>query len=219
MPEQPIEEEPFWREQLSELITGLGWAVVDLQPWIFGLGLVQMRSPAACSALINHEPFEIQNNQFVRFARVAVGDYHRGVNGFRTGWLMFLGVHPDFRNDFDISNAVATFEKYHHWHRDDPLKARTLVYASFPSPQLVPRDMVFGDYDVVGGDRLSWTAACYVLTVYFADQMPADEDPMPLDGNPHPLPGELQPDPNNFVMPQFPEIGWNVIPNNNDNVQ
>ena len=112
-----------------------------------------------------------------------------------------------------------TFGKYHHWHRDDPLKARTLVYASFPSPQLVPRDVVFGEYAVVGGARQSWTAACYVLTADFADQMPTDEDPMPLDGNPHPLPGELQPDPNNFVMPQFPEIGWNVIPNNNVNEQ
>ena len=135
LPEQPLEEEPFWREQVSDLITNLGWAVDDFQPWIFGLGLVQMRSLAACNVLINHEPFQIQNDQFVRFARVEVGDYHRGFNGFRTGWLMFLGVHPDFCNDFDISNAVAAFGKYHHWHKDDPLKARTLVYASFPSPQ------------------------------------------------------------------------------------
>ena len=40
MPEKPMEEEPFWREHVSEHIFGLGWAVVDFQPWIFGLGLV-----------------------------------------------------------------------------------------------------------------------------------------------------------------------------------
>ncbi|KAM0827957.1 hypothetical protein ACQ4PT_067858 [Festuca glaucescens] len=32
---------------------------------------------------------------------------------------------------------------------------------------------------------------------------------MPLNGNPHPLPGQLLPNLNNFVIPQYPEIGWN----------
>jgi hypothetical protein len=44
---------------------------------------------------------------------------------------------------------------------------------------------------------------------------------MPLNGNPHPLPGQLMPNLNNFVNPQFPEIGWDeqeqVQPH--DNVQ
>ncbi|KAM0856626.1 hypothetical protein ACQ4PT_049020 [Festuca glaucescens] len=42
--------------------------------------------------------------------------------------------------------------------------------------------------------------------------MPADEDPMPIDGNPHPLPGNLQPMMHNFVLPPFPELGWNEVP-------
>jgi hypothetical protein len=33
---------------------------------------------------------------------------------------------------------------------------------------------------------------------------------MPLNGNPHPFPGQLMPNLNNFVIPQFPEIGWDV---------
>jgi hypothetical protein len=50
---------------------------------------------------------------------------------------------------------------------------------------------------------------------------PPDEDQMPLDGNPHPLPGNLQPNQHLFVPPQFPEIGWDMPPLQDDvnNVQ
>jgi hypothetical protein len=88
------------------------------------------------------------------------------------------------------------------------------VYASFPSPQLVPRDVVFGKFASVGGAKESWTAPVYILTADFADALPADEDQMPPDGNPHPFPGELQQHNNNmFVNPQFPEIGWDAVEN------
>jgi hypothetical protein len=125
---------------------------------------------------------------------------------------MFLGIHQDYRNNFDISNDVASFGQYIDWHRDDHLKERTLVYAPFPLVQSVPRDMVFGQYANVGGVRQSWTAACYVLTADFADVMPADEDQMPVDRNPHHLPGNLQHMMNNVVIPPYPEIWWNEIP-------
>jgi hypothetical protein len=44
---------------------------------------------------------------------------------------------------------------------------------------------------------------------------------MPLDGNPHALPGNLQPNQHLFVPPQFPEIGWDMPPLQDDhnNVQ
>ena len=42
--------------------------------------------------------------------------------------------------------------------------------------------------------------------------LPADEDPMPFDGNPHPLPGNLQHHEGDFVVPQYPELGWNIPP-------
>jgi hypothetical protein len=64
---------------------------------------------------------------------------------------MFLGVNPDYHNDLDIANVVATFGQCHHWNSNDPVKDRVLVYASFTSPQLVPRDVVFGRYATVGG--------------------------------------------------------------------
>jgi hypothetical protein len=186
--------------------------VEDFQPFLFGIGLLQLRSAAARFALVNHEPFEFMPDVFVRFTNHEDGEYQRGFQGFRTGWLMLLGVPLDYRNDFDVSNAIGTFGKFHDWHRDDPLLAQTLVHASFPSPQLVPRDIVFGDYAQFGGARRSWTACCFILSADFADIVPADEDPMPLDGNPHPLPGNLFIDHHNFVMPQYPEIGWNDIP-------
>jgi hypothetical protein len=89
---------------------------------------------------------------------------------------MLLGVPLDYMNDFDISNAIGTFGKFHDWHRDDPLLARTLVHASFPSPQLVPRDIVFGDYALFGGVRRGWTACCLILSANFADIIVTTQD-------------------------------------------
>jgi hypothetical protein len=124
---------------------------------------------------------------------------------------MFLGVHPDYRNDLDIANAVSTFGQYHTWNNNDPVLERVLVYASFPSPQLVPRDVDFGKFSSVGGVKESWIAPVYILTADFADILPADEDQMPPDGNPHPLPGNLLHNNNLFANPQFPEVGWDAV--------
>ena len=123
-----------------------------------------------------------------------------------------LGGPLGLQKEYDLSNAVATFGTFHHWHQDDVLKDRTLVFASFPSPALVPRDVVFSRYGDLGAVRESWTAACYILTADFAEIMPADEDPMPFDGNPHPMPGGLVQQDNMFVLPPFPELGWNEGP-------
>jgi hypothetical protein len=77
----------------------------------------------------------------------------RLVQGYGKGWLMFLGILPDYRNNYDIANAVSTFGKFHSWTSNDPIKCRALVYVSFPSPALVPRDIVFDKYNSVGGVR------------------------------------------------------------------
>jgi hypothetical protein len=94
---------------------------------------------------------------------------------------------------------------------------------AFPSEAQVRRDIVFSKFASVGGVKESWTAACFILTAEFADELPHDEDQMPLNGNPHPMPGLLQPNLNNFVNPQFPEIGWDVQeqvqPHDNHGVQ
>jgi hypothetical protein len=68
---------------------------------------------------------------------------------------MFLGIPPDHHNNYDIANAVSTFGKFHSWTSKDPIKCHALVYASFPSPALVPRDIVFDKYNSVGGVRKS----------------------------------------------------------------
>jgi hypothetical protein len=123
---------------------------------------------------------------------------------------MLLSVPLDYRNDYDLANAISSFGKLLHWHQDDALLERTICYVAFQSEAKVPRDIVFTKYASVGGVKESWTAACFILTAEFADELPHDEDQMPLNGNPHPMPGLLQPDLNNFVNPQFPEIGWDV---------
>jgi hypothetical protein len=125
---------------------------------------------------------------------------------------MFLGIPLEYRNDQDIANAVSTFGRFHHWHHIDGALDRTLVYASFPSPALIPRDIVFGQYSNLGAVKESWTAPCYILSADFAEVLPADEDPMPLDGNPHPLPGQMLHNLGNFVLPAYPELGWNDDP-------
>jgi hypothetical protein len=211
-PAPPPADEIFWRQQVLNFLIGpLNRNVLDNQPSLFGAGLFQLSSPNAVNALIQHGHYQL-HNRFVRF--IGADDApqnHRAALGFRRGWLMILGTPPDYRNDFDISSAVATFGKFHHWNRDDPIKERILVYASFVSPALVPRDVVFGKFSTVGGVRESWTAPVFILSADFAEQLPADEDPMPPDGNPHPMPGNLQPNLNLFVQPQFPEIGWDAV--------
>ncbi|KAM0895253.1 hypothetical protein ACQ4PT_023971 [Festuca glaucescens] len=156
-PAPPPLDEAHWRNQVLDFLTGpLSRNVLDHQPSLFGVGLYKLSSQNAVNALVNHGHFQVQNN-FVRFIRADDAEQnHRASQGFRKGWLMMLGIHPDYRNDLDIANAVSTFD--------------------------------------------------------FADVLPADEDPMPLDGNPHPLPGNLQPHLNLFVNPQYPEIGWDVGP-------
>jgi hypothetical protein len=127
---------------------------------------------------------------------------------------MFLGIPLDYRNTFDIANAIASFGTYHNWHNDDDVLDRKLVLASYPSAATVPRDVVFGRYSNIGDARESWTAPCYVLNVVFADDvLPLDEDPMPFDGNPHSLLGNLIQNNNMFFMPHYLELGWNVDPN------
>ena len=60
---------------------------------------------------------------------------------------------------------------------------------------------------------MSWTSACYIIDDEFAEAMiGAYEDPMTLNGNPHPMPGELQPPENFWVLPPYPALGWNDVP-------
>jgi hypothetical protein len=171
--------------------------------------------------LVRHGAFQIQQDVFVRFINPSNAENHRAIQGFHNGWLMFLGVLPNYPNNLDISNTISIFGKYHHWNNQDLLKSRALVYASFPSIASVLRDVFFGKFGTVGGVCESWTSTFYILTAEFVDALPAHEDQMPPNGYPHPLPGQLlnNLDMNIFVMPPFPEIGWNELPPNVANVQ
>jgi hypothetical protein len=209
MPPPPVPLIPHWRQQVRNFIEDhLQRTVEEVQPCLFGLGFYHMRSPAARAALVDHIPYQMQQGVFVRFVNHDDRENHRAVQGFRRGWLMFLSIPLDFRNDYDLANAVSTFGKLLHWHQDDVLLERTICYVAFPSDAKVPRDVVFNKFATVGGVKESWTAACFILTAEFADELPHDEDQMPLNGNPHPLPGQLVPNLNIFVNPEFPEIGW-----------
>lgn len=114
-----------------------------IHPCLFGIGFFFLLSAASTAALVNHIPYQLQNGIFVRFVPHADRENHRAELGFSTGWLMFLGLPLDYRNDYDINNAIATFGKCLHWHQDQDMIERTLVYVSFPSITRVPRDIVF----------------------------------------------------------------------------
>jgi hypothetical protein len=168
---------------------------------------------------VQQQPFEIADNVFVRFIHHNNRNNHRVAQGARRGWIMVLGIPFDYRNDYDISNAVAAFGKFHHWHQDDVFKERTMIFITFDSSASVPRDIVFGNYANIGDLKETWTAPCYVMGAEFADALPADEDQMPPDGNPHPLPGNLVAPNNMVVLPPFPQLGWNNAPLHGEQVQ
>ena len=125
---------------------------------------------------------------------------------------MLLGVPLDYRRSQYLANVISTFGRFHHWHQDDPMMVRSLVYVSFPAPTMVPRSVTYREFADFGGVRISWSAPVYILSTDFADILPADEDPMPFNGNPHPLPGNMQFNNHNWVLPEFPELGWNDVP-------
>jgi hypothetical protein len=177
---------------------------VEIQPSLFGIGLIEMSGLNVVNALVQHGPYPLPPlhlNRSVSFIHANDAINHRATQGFRNGWLMILGIPPDYRNNLDIANAISTLGKFHTWNSVDPIKCRALVYALFPSPAHVPRDVVFGKFATVGGVKESWTALIYILTAEFADALPGDDDPMLFNENPHPLPGNLQFNPNMFVLP------------------
>jgi hypothetical protein len=213
-PPQPPELEQHLRQQVRNFLEqDLNRVVDDAQPCLFSVGMFQLRSAASCYALVQHGPYELHQDLFVRFVmHDDRSQIHRSTQGFRRGWLRFLGIPLDYRNDQDIANVVSTFGRFHHWHHIDGALDRTLVYVSFPSPALVPRDIVFGHYSNLGAVRESWTALYYILSADFAEVLPADEDLMLLDRNPHPLHGQMLHNLGNFVLPAYPELGWNDAP-------
>ncbi|KAK1615922.1 hypothetical protein QYE76_021439 [Lolium multiflorum] len=214
------QDEIFWRDIIRDFIVNHHQrAVENMQPCLFGVGLFQLRSPASVAALVQQQPFEIADNVLVRFVHHNNRNNHRLVQGARRGWIMVLGIPFDYRNDYDISNAVAAFGKFHHWHQDDVFKERTMIYITFDSPASVPRDIVFGNYANIGDLKETWTAPCYVMGADFVYDLPADEDQMPPDGNPHPLPGNLVAPENLVVLPPFPQLGWNNAPLHGEQVQ
>ncbi|KAM0930056.1 hypothetical protein ACQ4PT_001142 [Festuca glaucescens] len=200
-------------DQVSNFLLERDLEIVNSLPWFCGVGAFQFRNPVVRAALVDHGEWPL-GDASLRFIKHNEGVGFRTQHGARTGWLMFIGTPMDFRNTETIAEAINTFGEFHYWQHRDIQKCRILVYATFPSPSQVPRDVVFRQPKVArySGLRHSWTAPVYILSAEMADVHPADEDPMPLDGNPHPLPGNLQPNNLNFVLPEYPEVGWNVPP-------
>jgi hypothetical protein len=62
-----IHEGHWWDRVRDFLVDTLNRQVLTYQPCIFGLGLYQLSSPNSREALVQHRPFHIEHNVFVRF--------------------------------------------------------------------------------------------------------------------------------------------------------
>jgi hypothetical protein len=49
------------------------------------------------------------------------------------------------------------------------VKERTLIQASFDSPTLLSRDIVFENYSNIGGIKETWIAPVYIFGANFAE--------------------------------------------------
>ena len=67
-PARVLEEVIIFRNLVSDfVVNNLGRAVLDAQSWIQGVGLFHFRSALARQALVDHPPFDLGNDRFVRF--------------------------------------------------------------------------------------------------------------------------------------------------------
>ncbi|KAE8817379.1 hypothetical protein D1007_05075 [Hordeum vulgare] len=212
MPDPRADQVAQVRQEVVDLMQNLCFHVRSAQPWIEGVGLLELRDGGESFAAARMVPQDFGNDTFVRCMRENEGVGFRGASGFLQGCLMFLGLPLDFRNTNDLRAAVNTFGEFHHWVSDDPYLVRSIVFASFPDDILVPRSVTFSEYAAWGGVRVSWSAPLFILGAGFAEQMPNDEDHMPLNGNPHSLQGQLEQDNLLFALPPYPAVGWNAVP-------
>ena len=68
---------------------------------------------------------------FVRFINHDDGQGYQALQGFRSGWLMFVGVPLVYRNEVNLSEVVGTFGHFHYWNlQDDRLAAVGLCFFS-----------------------------------------------------------------------------------------
>jgi hypothetical protein len=100
-PAPPPQAQALWRDHVHNFLVGpLNRNVLDVQPSLFGIGLYQLSRPTPINALVQHGPFNMNNQRSVRFIRIDDANNHRASFGYRKGWLMFLGIPLDYRNSF-----------------------------------------------------------------------------------------------------------------------
>ncbi|KAM0844874.1 hypothetical protein ACQ4PT_056795 [Festuca glaucescens] len=139
----PAEDLPDLLHLARNYIVQLGFEVINSQSWFYGVGLYQLRSPVSLSALVDHPPRDFGPHHFIKFENHNEGPGYRVHQGACNGWLMIIGVPMDFRNDSCIREAVNTFGDFHYWYSHDMQRCRILVYVTYSSAELVPRDVVF----------------------------------------------------------------------------
>jgi hypothetical protein len=99
---------------VRDFIIGIGYEVINFQSWFYGVGLYQMCSHVARATLVDHPLRYFGPNHFIHFENHNEGSGYRVHLGTRNGWIMFIGVPMDFRNDGCIREAVNTFGDFHY---------------------------------------------------------------------------------------------------------
>lgn len=85
----------------------------------------------------------LNNGDFnARFVRPDNLDNRRNCPFSRAGWIMILGIPPDFRNESHIERVINTFGKLVRWDHRDQVLGRVLARCLYYDPSAIPRKIV-----------------------------------------------------------------------------
>uniref|UniRef100_A0A0D9ZHY0 DUF7597 domain-containing protein n=1 Tax=Oryza glumipatula TaxID=40148 RepID=A0A0D9ZHY0_9ORYZ len=99
--------------------------VVRTMRFLLTFCLVLLTSEVRRDALLAGDPMVLNN-----------GDFNAR---FKEGWIIILGVPPDFRNESHIERVVNTFGKLVCWDHRDRVLGRVLARCLYTDPSAIPR--------------------------------------------------------------------------------
>uniref|UniRef100_A0A0D9W2E2 DUF4283 domain-containing protein n=1 Tax=Leersia perrieri TaxID=77586 RepID=A0A0D9W2E2_9ORYZ len=85
------------------------------------------------------------------------------------GWILILGVPPDFKTDEMVEKIVNVFDTLIWWHKHDRMLGRLLVKAKYTSRAYVPAKIVVGKSQEKGENGESLTFFTFLLNGQFTE--------------------------------------------------
>jgi hypothetical protein len=92
-------------------------------------------------------------------------------------WLLFLGLHLDYRDQEYMETMLAPFARIINWQADDHRKARVLARARVADLESIPQFIAL--FDIPRFEVDSWTIQVEVIQREMLGADPQYEDPIP----------------------------------------